>query len=209
MNRQLKSAGVVPVVVIDNVDDAVPVAEALRDGGLTIIEVTLRTAAAPEAIRRIAKTVGGVVVGAGTVLNAQQVKVAADAGARFIVSPGLYEPVVVESHARELPVYPGIATATEALTAWNLGLKTVKFFPAVQAGGVPMLKALSSVYRDLSFMPTGGISPATLGDYLQLPAVVACGGSWLTPAGAIESKDFAAITRLAEEARALVEKTRG
>ncbi|MGB5258230.1 MAG: 2-dehydro-3-deoxyphosphogluconate aldolase, partial [Woeseiaceae bacterium] len=131
---------------------------------------------------------------------------AADAGARFIVSPGLHESVVAESRALNLPIYPGIATATEAMGAWNLGIRTVKFFPASQAGGVSMLKALSSVFRDLNFMPTGGITPATLNDYLQLPSVVACGGSWLTPVSAVEQKDFASITRLAAEARALCKK---
>ena len=206
MDEQLKKARVVPVVVVDRVDDAVPIAEALREGGLPIIEVTLRTSAALEAIRKIANDVADVIVGAGTVLNAEQAKAAADAGARFIVSPGLHESVVAESRALNLPIYPGIATATEALGAWNLGIRTVKFFPASQAGGVSMLKALSSVFRDLNFMPTGGITPATLNDYLQLPSVVACGGSWLTPASAVEQKDFASITRLAAEARALCKK---
>jgi len=206
MDEQLKKARVVPVVVVDRVEDAVPIAEALREGGLPIIEVTLRTSAALEAIRKIANDVADVIVGAGTVLNAEQAKAAADAGARFIVSPGLHESVVAESRALNLPIYPGIATATEALGAWNLGIRTVKFFPASQAGGVSMLKALSSVFRDLNFMPTGGITPATLNDYLQLPSVVACGGSWLTPASAVEQKDFASITRLAAEARALCKK---
>jgi 2-dehydro-3-deoxyphosphogluconate aldolase/(4S)-4-hydroxy-2-oxoglutarate aldolase len=209
MDTQLKKARVVPVVVIENADDAIPVAEALRDGGLPIIEVTLRTDAAPEAIRRIATHVADVVVGAGTVLNAEQVKVSAEAGARFIVSPGLHESVVNEARARHLPIYPGIATATEALAAWNFGIRTVKFFPAGQAGGVAMLKALSSVYRDLSFMPTGGITPETLTDYLQLPSVVACGGSWLTPASAIENKDYVSITALAADACALAESSDG
>ncbi|MGB5336668.1 MAG: bifunctional 4-hydroxy-2-oxoglutarate aldolase/2-dehydro-3-deoxy-phosphogluconate aldolase [Woeseiaceae bacterium] len=206
MDEQLKKARVVPVVVVDRVDDAVPIAEALREGGLPIIEVTLRTSAALEAIRKIANDVADVIVGAGTVLNAEQAKAAADAGARFIVSPGLHESVVAESRALNLPIYPGIATATEAMGAWNLGIRTVKFFPASQAGGVSMLKALSSVFRDLNFMPTGGITPATLNDYLQLPSVVACGGSWLTPVSAVEQKDFASITRLAAEARALCKK---
>lgn len=207
MDAQLKKARVVPVVVIENADDAIPIAEALREGGLPIIEVTLRTAAALQAIRQIADNVADVIVGAGTVLDAVQAKAAADAGARFIVSPGLHESVVAESRALNLPIYPGIATATEALAAWNLGIKTVKFFPAGQAGGVAMLKALSSVYRDLSFMPTGGINPATLNDYLQLPSVVACGGSWLTPADAIEKKDYESIRALAADACALAKSS--
>jgi len=209
MNELLEKVGVVPVVVLDNAEDAIPVAEALREGGLSIIEVTLRTAAAPEAIRLIADEVSDVIIGAGTVLNAEQVSIAAGAGARFIVSPGLHDSVVAESKSLNLPLYPGVATATEAQAAWNMGLKALKFFPAGQAGGVPMLKALGSVFRDVGFMPTGGVSPANLAEYLGLPSVIACGGSWLTPAKAIETKDFATITRLAEEARALVNELRG
>lgn len=209
MNELLEKVGVVPVVVLDNAEDAIPVAEALREGGLSIIEVTLRTAAAPEAIRLIADEVSDVIIGAGTVLNAEQVGIAAGAGARFIVSPGLHDSVVAESKSLNLPLYPGVATATEAQAAWNMGLKALKFFPAGQAGGVPMLKALGSVFRDVRFMPTGGVSPANLADYLGLPSVIACGGSWLTPAKAIEAKDFATITRLAEEACALVNELRG
>ncbi len=209
MNQLLEKAGVVPVVVLDNAEDAIPVAEALREGGLSIIEVTLRTAAAPEAIRLIADEVTDVIIGAGTVLNAEQVGIAAGAGARFIVSPGLHDSVVAESKSLNLPLYPGVATATEAQAAWNMGLKALKFFPAGQAGGVPMLKALASVFRDVRFMPTGGVSPANLAEYLGLPSVIACGGSWLTPAKAIEAKDFATITRLAEEACALVDALRG
>ena len=209
MNELLEKVGVVPVVVLDNAEDAIPVAEALREGGLSIIEVTLMTAAAPEAIRLIADEVSDVIIGAGTVLNAEQVGIAAGAGARFIVSPGLHDSVVAESKSLNLPLYPGVATATEAQAAWNMGLKALKFFPAGQAGGVPMLKALGSVFRDVRFMPTGGVSPANLADYLGLPSVIACGGSWLTPAKAIEAKDFATITRLAEEACALVNELRG
>jgi len=209
MNELLEKVGVVPVVVLDNAEDAIPVAEALREGGLSIIEVTLRTAAAPEAIRLIADEVSDVIIGAGTVLNAEQVGIAAGAGARFIVSPGLHDSVVAESRSMNLPLYPGVATATEAQAAWNMGLKALKFFPAGQAGGVPMLKALGSVFRDVRFMPTGGVSPENLAEYLGLPSVIACGGSWLTPAKAIEAKDFATITRLAEEARALVDELRG
>jgi 2-dehydro-3-deoxyphosphogluconate aldolase/(4S)-4-hydroxy-2-oxoglutarate aldolase len=209
MNELFENVGVVPVVVLDNAEDAIPVAEALREGGLSIIEVTLRTAAAPEAIRLIADEVTDVIIGAGTVLNAEQVGIAAGAGARFIVSPGLHDSVVAESRSLNLPLYPGVATATEAQAAWNMGLKALKFFPAGQAGGVPMLKALASVFRDVRFMPTGGVSPANLAEYLGLPSVIACGGSWLTPAKAIEAKDFATITRLAEEACALVDALRG
>lgn len=209
MNELLEKTGVVPVVVLEDVKDAIPVAEALRDGGLPIIEVTLRTTAAADAIAQIADNVSDVIIGAGTVLNAEQVDIAARAGARFIVSPGLHESVVGTSRALDLPVYPGVATATEAQTAWNMGLKTLKFFPAGQAGGTAMLKAFGAVFRDLRFMPTGGVSPANLADYLNLPSVIACGGSWLTPAKAVAAKDYQAITELAKEACALVRQVRG
>lgn len=208
MDERLAKAGVIPVVVLEHADDAVPVAEALCEGGLTVIEVTLRTAAAAEAIGRIAGEVSGAVIGAGTVLDAEQVGIAADAGAEFIVSPGLHEAVVGAARSRDLPVYPGIATATEAQAAWNKGLRTVKFFPASQAGGVPMLKALASVFRDLRFMPTGGVTAANLAEFLELPAVIACGGSWLTPAAAIAAGNFDAIAAAAAEASALVRKLR-
>ena len=128
MNELLEKTGVVPVVVLEDAADAIPVSEALRDGGLPIIEVTLRTAAAPDAIARIAKSVSDVTIGAGTVLNAEQVQIAAQAGSQFIVSPGLHESVVTESQAHGLPLYPGVATATETQEAWNLGLRTLKFF---------------------------------------------------------------------------------
>jgi 2-dehydro-3-deoxyphosphogluconate aldolase/(4S)-4-hydroxy-2-oxoglutarate aldolase len=209
MNELLADAGVVPVVVFESAADAVPVATALRDGGLPVIEVTLRTAAATEAIRRIADQVPDIAIGAGTVLDAEQVAAAANAGARFIVSPGLHESVVDEAQSRQLPVYPGVSTATEAQAAWNLGLRTLKFFPAIPAGGVPMLKALSSVFRDLQFMPTGGVTAANLVDFLQLSSVIACGGSWLTPAESIAAKDYGAIRQLAEQARALVMDLQG
>lgn len=124
------------------------------------------------------------------------------------MSPGLYEPVVAASQDAGLPVFPGIATASEAQRAWNMGLRTLKFFPAGQAGGVPMLKALGSVFRGIKFMPTGGVSAANLSDYLSLPSVAACGGSWLTPADAISKGDFGHITKLAEEAVAIVSSVR-
>ncbi len=198
-----------PVVVIDRAPSSVPLAEALCAGGLKIIEVTLRTPDALEAISLIAENVPDALVGAGTVLNDRQVESAVSAGARFIVSPGLHESVVEAAKRRDCPVFPGVATATEALSAWNMGLRTLKFFPAEKAGGVGMLKALAAVFRDIMFMPTGGITPANLQDYLQLPSVIACGGSWLTPSQLIKAGDFSSITRLAREAREIAEKTRG
>ena len=205
----LEKTPVVPVVVIDDADRAVPVARALVAGGLPIIEVTMRTAAAADAIAAIAAEVPDAFVGAGTVLSAEHAKTIVAAGAKFIVSPGLHESVVSTAQDLSIPVIPGVATATEAQRAWNMGLRILKFFPAGQAGGAAMIKALASVFRDVMFMPTGGVSTANLKDYLQLPAVLACGGSWLTPAKAIADGDYDQITALASEALKIAREVRG
>jgi len=199
----LSENSVVPVVVIDDAATAVPVATALVTGGLHIIEVTMRTAAAADAIAAIRAEVPDAHVGAGTVLSPEQARTIVDAGARFLVSPGFSADVVRAAEDLSVPVIPGIATATEAQAAWNLGLKILKFFPAGQAGGIGMIKALAAVFRDVDFVPTGGVSAANLGDYLEVPAVLACGGSWLTPRDAIASGDYDRITRLAAEAVAI------
>jgi len=209
MKALLEKVPVVPVVVIDDADKAVPVARALVAGGLPIIEVTMRTAAAPEAIAAIAKEVPDAHIGAGTVLSSEQAETIVAAGARFIVSPGLVEDVVAMANRLSVPIIPGVATATEAQQAWNMGLRILKFFPAGQAGGLPMIKALASVFRDVVFMPTGGVSPSNLSKYLQSPAVLACGGSWLTPGKAIADGDFEQITKLASEALAIAKQVRG
>ncbi|MGI9249671.1 MAG: bifunctional 4-hydroxy-2-oxoglutarate aldolase/2-dehydro-3-deoxy-phosphogluconate aldolase [Pseudohongiellaceae bacterium] len=205
----LKKAPVVPVVVIDNPNDAVPVAKALVAGGIPTIEVTMRTSAAAESIAAIVEQVPEAVVGAGTVLSPKQAEAIVKAGAKFIVSPGFHEDVVATAEKLSVPVIPGIATATEAQQAWNHGLRLLKFFPAEQAGGVATIKALAAVFRDVLFVPTGGISTSNLEEYLSLPAVLACGGSWLTPAKLIADDDFGGITKLAREALALANKVRG
>ncbi len=205
----LEKVPVVPVVVIDDARHAVPLAKALVAGGLPVIEVTMRTSAAPDAIAAIAEHVPEAFVGAGTVLSSEQAADIVAARAKFIVSPGLHEDVVATANKLDVPIIPGVATATELLLAWNLGLRVLKFFPAEQAGGVPMIKSLASVFRDVVFMPTGGVSPANLQDYLAVPAVLACGGSWLTPAAAIADGDFERITTLASEALAIARKVRG
>lgn len=199
----LENSPVIPLVQADDPEVAINVTKALKAGGLTTIEVVLRTDAAMDCMEEIIKNVDGITVGAGTVLTPEQANEAAKRGAQFIVSPGLSESVVEASKANGLEIYPGTATASEVQLAWNLGLRTVKFFPASLAGGVPMLKALSSVYRGMSFMPTGGVKAANLKEFLALPAVVACGGSWLTPKAEIEAGNFDAITKLASEALAL------
>lgn len=204
----LKSTPVIPLIQAEDPSVAINIANALKAGGLTTLEVVLRTDAAMTCMQAIAEEVDGVVVGAGTVLTPAQVNEAADCGAQFIVSPGLNADVVAASKDRGLEIYPGTATPSEVQLAWNLGLKTVKFFPAGLAGGVPMLKALSSVFRQMSFMPTGGVSASTLKSYLEVPAVVACGGSWLTPQAEIDAGNYDAITTLAREALSLAREVR-
>jgi 2-dehydro-3-deoxyphosphogluconate aldolase/(4S)-4-hydroxy-2-oxoglutarate aldolase len=208
IEAQLQSLPVVALIQAEDTAVAVATARALVAGGLPVLEVVMRTAAALACINAIVAQVEGAIVGAGTVLNAAHVHAAADAGAEFIVSPGLSQAVVTASQSLGLPVYPGISTASEAQSAFNMGLKTVKFFPASLAGGVPMIKALSSVFRSLRFMPTGGISAANLAEYLAVPAVIACGGSWLTPAAAIQAGDYAQVTKLATEAAAIAAAAR-
>lgn len=196
----LKSAPVVPLVQSNDPAEAVAISGALLQGGLKVLEVVLRTDEAFQCLEKIVSEFPEVQVGAGTVLSGDHAKKAIDCGAKFIVSPGLTEEVVKVSLDNQKPVLPGIATATELQTAWNMGLRTVKFFPASLSGGPKMLKALSSVFRDVSFMPTGGVSPDNLKDYLSIPAVLACGGSWLTPKNAISAGNFDAITALASGA---------
>lgn len=209
MMDRLEKAPVVPVVVLEDASKAVPVANALVAGGLPVIEVTMRTAAAADAISAIGSEVPDAFVGAGTVLGGEQARTIVSAGAKFIVSPGLHDDVVAVANEMSIPVIPGVATATEAQYAWNLGLRTLKFFPAGQAGGVGMIKALAAVFRDVKFMPTGGVSAGNLHEYLEVPSVVACGGSWLTPSDAIKSGDFDRITELAAEAVAIAQKVGG
>ena len=200
INETLKRTPVVPLVQADDPGVAVETSRALAAGGLKIAEVVLRTDRALECLQAIAAEVPETIAGAGTVLSSEQAVAALDHGAKFIVSPGLDDGVVAVARDYGVPIYPGIVTPGELQHAFNLGLDTVKFFPASIAGGVPALKALSSVFRTMKFMPTGGISPANLADYLAIPAVIACGGSWLTPNNAIDAGDFASITALAAEA---------
>ncbi|MDJ0653235.1 MAG: bifunctional 4-hydroxy-2-oxoglutarate aldolase/2-dehydro-3-deoxy-phosphogluconate aldolase [Xanthomonadales bacterium] len=209
LHQRLERTPVVPLVQASDADTANRITGALVKGGLTVIEVVLRTPAALECLERVAADNPGALVGAGTVLDQQQCRAAIAAGARFIVSPGLDEGVVATAHEAGVAVLPGIATATEAQRARNLGVSTVKFFPASRAGGPGMLKALASVFSDLRFMPTGGISPDNLADYLAVPAVLACGGSWLTPASAVAEGRFDEITGLATEALNLAAAARG
>jgi 2-dehydro-3-deoxyphosphogluconate aldolase/(4S)-4-hydroxy-2-oxoglutarate aldolase len=190
---------VISVVTIDDAHKAVPLARALIAGGVRVIEVTLRTEAGLESIRRIAAEVPDAVVGAGTVLSGAQARLSESAGASFLVSPGLTERLLGETAGLSAPLLPGIATAGEAMLAAEHGLTRLKFFPAEPAGGVPMLKALYGPLRDLVFCPTGGIDLAKAPNYLACPNVACVGGSWLTPARAIEAGDWGALTEAARQ----------
>ena len=190
---------VVPVVVLDDLETAVPVASALADGGLPVAEITFRTAAAAAAIGRIAAETDAL-VGAGTVVRPEQVDEAVDAGARFVVTPGLSVRVIERCRELEVPVIPGVATATEVIAAVHQGLDLLKLFPAEAAGGTTLLRALRGPFPDVRFVPTGGISAANAAAYLALPSVAAVGGSWMVTPELIAARDFARITHLAREA---------
>ncbi|MBT8088926.1 MAG: bifunctional 4-hydroxy-2-oxoglutarate aldolase/2-dehydro-3-deoxy-phosphogluconate aldolase [Gammaproteobacteria bacterium] len=205
----LSNNPVVPLVQADDPAIAVKTSRALAAGGLKVAEVVFRTDRALECLQAVADEVPKMIAGAGTVLSAEQANAALDHGAQFIVSPGLDDGVVGVAKERGVPVYPGTMTPSEVQHAFNLGLDTVKFFPASIAGGIPALKALASVFRTMKFMPTGGVSPGNLADFLAIPAVLACGGSWLTPADKIAAGDYDAITQLAAEAVAIAKRARG
>jgi 2-dehydro-3-deoxyphosphogluconate aldolase/(4S)-4-hydroxy-2-oxoglutarate aldolase len=194
---------VIPVIVLQRVEHAVPLAEALVAGGVKVLEVTLRTPVALRCIEAIAKAVPQAVLGAGTLRTAVDAKAARDAGCVFGVSPGYTGEVGAACRDAGLPLLPGVASASEVMAANADGLTFLKFFPAVQAGGVAMLKALHGPFPDVSFCPTGGITAQSAPEFLALPNVRVCGGSWLTPADAIERGDWASITRLAREASLL------
>ncbi|MEL6825195.1 MAG: bifunctional 4-hydroxy-2-oxoglutarate aldolase/2-dehydro-3-deoxy-phosphogluconate aldolase [Pseudomonadota bacterium] len=196
----LEQTPVIPLIQSEAPETAVQIAEALKAGGLTTLEVVWRTDTAMDCVEAIRRQVDGVYVGAGTVLSPSQVEEAHRRGAEFIVSPGLHLGVVEKCQHLGLDIFPGTATPSEVQLAVNAGLKTVKFFPAALNGGPPMLKALSSVFRNMKFMPTGGVSAANLASYLELPSVIACGGSWLTPNQEIEAGNFDALTKLAQDA---------
>jgi 2-dehydro-3-deoxyphosphogluconate aldolase/(4S)-4-hydroxy-2-oxoglutarate aldolase len=207
--KKLNKIGIVPVVVLDEAKDAFPLAEALCSSGLPCAEVTFRTAAAEEAIRIIAKAFPDMVLGAGTVLTTDQADRAADAGARFIVSPGFNPRVTEHVLKKGLPMIPGVCTPTEIEAALQLDLDVLKFFPAEPSGGLNMIKALAAPYLGLSFMPTGGIDPENVRDYLKYNRIIACGGSWMVKNDLIRDGRFSEIERLSREAADIVRKIRG
>jgi 2-dehydro-3-deoxyphosphogluconate aldolase/(4S)-4-hydroxy-2-oxoglutarate aldolase len=198
------------VVVIDQPDQAVPLAEALLDGGLNNIEVTFRTSSAADSIRRIRQALPQAIVGAGTLLTADQLKAAVDAGAQFGVSPGLTDAVSEAAQETRLPWYPGVVTPTEIMRALELGWQRLKFFPAETFGGVNALKALSGPFghTGVKYIPTGGITAATLSSYLAIPQVAAVGGSWMADRKLIAEQQWNRITQLASEALTIIAPTK-
>lgn len=194
-------AGIVPVVVLENAEDAVPAARAMLAGGIDVMEITFRTAAAPQAIRAVAESCPDMLVGAGTVLNLEQCKTALAMGAKFIVSPGYSEPVVDYCLEREVPVMPGCVTPTEITAALAKGLRVLKFFPANVYGGLTALKSLAAPFGGVKFIPTGGVDARNVGEFISTPFVQAVGGSWVCPKDRIAAGDFARITELCAQAR--------
>lgn len=206
---RLGACGVVPVVVIDEAEIAVPLAEALLSGGIDVIEITLRRPAAMAALEKVARELPEILPVAGTVVTAAQAVEVQKAGARAVVSPGFTESVDEAMRKTGLPWLPGVATASDCMRAVSAGRLHCKFFPAEQAGGVPGLKALSGPFPQMKFCPTGGVSLANLGNYLALPQVLCVGGSWLVPADAVKNRDWAQVAKLAREAREKVAELRG
>ena len=196
---------VVPVVVLNDVKDAAPLAKALVEGGLPCAEVTFRTDAAAESIRIMAEAYPDMLVGAGTVLTTEQVDRAVEAGAKFIVSPGFDPEIVDYCIGKNVPVFPGCISPSEVAQAVKRGLKIVKFFPAEQSGGLAMIKAMAAPYNMLKFMPTGGINTKNLKEYLACDKILCCGGSWMVKGDMVEAGEFDKIQKLTEEAKALAE----
>ena len=209
ISEDIARYGVVPVVVLNDPAEALPVADALLKGGLPVAEVTFRTAAAEEAIRIIAAERPAMLVGAGTVLTVDQVDRAVAAGAKFIVCPGFDPEIVDYCIGKNIPVFPGCTTASEVAWGVKRGLTVLKFFPAEQCGGVATIKALCAAYVGVKFMPTGGIGPKNLKEYLSCDKIVCCGGSWMVKGDLIKAGKFDEIERLSKEAVALAKEIRG
>jgi 2-dehydro-3-deoxyphosphogluconate aldolase/(4S)-4-hydroxy-2-oxoglutarate aldolase len=203
MHRLFRATSIVPVLTIERLQDAVPLARALFEGGLGTIEITMRTPAASEAIAAIARELPQVIVGAGTLLRAADAAAAVHAGARFLVSPGTTPELAAAALAAELPYLPGVATPSEIMAARALGVCVMKFFPAAALGGAAYLRALAPVFPGIAFCPTGGIDEEKAGAYLSLPNVAMVGGSWMAPKEAVAAGDWGRVRRLAERAAAI------
>ena len=200
MLEKLSLAGIVPVIKVEDAADAVPLCKALSDGGLPVAEITFRSDAAEEAIRRVHEELPEVILGAGTVLTKDQVDRAVNAGATYIVSPGLNPEIVKYCQEKNVPIVPGCGNPSDIEVALSLGLKTVKFFPAEPLGGLKLIKAMAAPYGAVTFLPTGGVSESNLNDYLSFNKVIACGGSWMVPADAVAAKDWKRIENLTRSA---------
>ncbi|MBQ3695187.1 MAG: bifunctional 4-hydroxy-2-oxoglutarate aldolase/2-dehydro-3-deoxy-phosphogluconate aldolase [Synergistaceae bacterium] len=207
--EQFSKIGIIPVVVLDDPKDAASLAKALCENGLPCAEVTFRTAAAEESIRIMSKEFPDMLVGAGTVLTKEQVDRAIDAGAKFIVSPGLNPKIVQYCLDKSIPITPGTQTPSEMEQALELGLKVVKFFPAEPAGGLNMIKAVAAPYVDLKFMPTGGINAKNVRDYLAYNKIIACGGSWMVKKDLVTGGKWDELGKLVREAADIVKEIRG
>ena len=202
--NQIRELGIVPVIILDRAEDASELGNALLEGNLPCAEITFRTEAAEDVIRKIAVRHPDILLGAGTVLSVDQAERAVGVGARFIVSPGMNSRIVTWCLKKDVLVIPGVANPTNIMQAIELGLDLVKFFPAEALGGISMLKAISAPFGHISFVPTGGINPENLSNYLMLNTVHACGGSWLTPRSLIRAGDFEGIKKLVKEGRKIV-----
>ncbi|MFW6250332.1 MAG: bifunctional 4-hydroxy-2-oxoglutarate aldolase/2-dehydro-3-deoxy-phosphogluconate aldolase [Alkalispirochaetaceae bacterium] len=205
----IRTHGLVPVIKLDSADSAVPLAGALQEAGLPVAEITFRTDAAEESIKRVAKELPEVALGAGTVLTVDQAKRAVDAGAAFIVTPGFNPKVVEYCVKHQIPITPGVNNPTAVEQALDFDLKTLKFFPAEASGGVKMLKALGGPYGGVSFVPTGGVNADNLSEYLALKNVAAVGGSWMVPSAKISAGEFNTVVELTREALGIVRSVRG
>jgi len=206
LEKRLTTLRIVPVVVLEDADDALPLCDALMAGGLPIAEVTFRTEAAAEAIERIRKERSDMLVGAGTILTCEHVFRAADVGAAFVVTPGFNPKVLSAALECGLSIIPGVNSPTQVEMAMASGCRLLKFFPAAASGGLAMLRALSGPYKDVRFVPTGGINPGNLADYLSLNNVAACGGSWMVETGLIADKDFESVVRLVCQAMEIAQR---
>ncbi|MEY8544385.1 bifunctional 4-hydroxy-2-oxoglutarate aldolase/2-dehydro-3-deoxy-phosphogluconate aldolase [Dubosiella newyorkensis] len=206
--EQLKSFGVVPVVVLEHVQDAAPLAKALEEGGLPVAEVTFRTKAARESISAMKQACPDMLVGAGTILKVSQVDEAINAGAQFIVTPAFDAEITKYCLEHDIPILPGTSTPTDVQAAYKLGVDVVKFFPAEQAGGLAMIKAIAAPYNMMTFMPTGGIGPKNMKDYLAYEKILCVGGSWMVKKEWIEQRDFAKIAEETKKAVALLKEVR-
>jgi 2-dehydro-3-deoxyphosphogluconate aldolase/(4S)-4-hydroxy-2-oxoglutarate aldolase len=207
--EQIKKIGIVPVVVIDRVEDAVPLAKALCAGGLPCAEVTFRTAAAAGAIKAMTEAFPEMCVGAGTVLNPAQVDAAVEAGSKFIVSPGLNPNTVKYCIEKNVPITPGTSSPSDIEQAIELGLEVVKFFPAESFGGLKTIKSMAAPYGKMMFMPTGGINPENVKEYLKFDKILACGGSWMVAGNLVKEGKFDEIAKLVAEAKEIVKEIRG